>query len=155
MMDMDSDTSTEDACTEKPSMTVPTVQVIPDSPTRRVKPMQAPWETTHEGDEEDDQMPDEILPSLKSYLEKRRHTLTAVDPMMELPQELREMLSQKFVQRPISPLGQPPTPEEGFPVAFGMNPTLPPLFSHSRPFLGIQGTNSPGTDRVPTEVASR
>ena len=126
MMDMDSDVPAAELVAEKPSMMVPTVQVIPDSPTRRVKPMQAPWDVSPEGNEEDDQMPEEILPSLRSYLEKRRHTLTAVDPMMELPQELRDMLSQRFVQRPISPLGQTAAPEEGFPGAFGMNPALPP-----------------------------
>lgn len=109
---------------EKPSMNVPTVQVTPDSPTRRVKPQQHHWDASHEEDEEDDKMPDDILPSLKSYLEKRRHTLTAVDPMMEIPQELREVLTQKFVQRPLSPLGQ--ATEDTFPGALGLNPALPP-----------------------------
>lgn len=118
------ETDTEGAGAEKPTMTVPTVQVTPDSPTRRVKPLQDQWDLTQEGDEEDDKMPDEILPSLKSYLEKRRHTLTAVDPMMEIPPELREVLSQKMVQRPLSPLGQ--ATEDAFPGAMGLNPALPP-----------------------------
>ena len=118
------ETDNEGAGVEKPSMTVPTVQVTPDSPTRRVKPQQHQWDLSQEGDEEDDKMPDEILPSLKSYLEKRRHTLTAVDPMMEIPPELREVLSQKIVQRPLSPLGQ--ATEDAFSGAMGLNPALPP-----------------------------
>ncbi|XP_078381024.1 serine/threonine-protein kinase SIK3-like isoform X2 [Oculina patagonica] len=118
------ETDTEGTGSDKPSMTVPTVQVTPDSPTRRVKPLQDQWDLSQEGDEEDDKMPDEILPSLKSYLEKRRHTLTAVDPMMEIPPELREVLSQKMVQRPLSPLGQ--ATEDAFPGAMGLNPGFPP-----------------------------
>ena len=121
MMETDNEESEE---VEKPSMNVPTVQVIPDSPTRRVKPQQGHWDTSQEENEEDDKMPDDILPSLKSYLEKRRHTLTAVDPMMEIPQELREALTQKFIQRPLSPLGQ--GTEELYPGALGLNPALPP-----------------------------
>ena len=119
------ETDVEGTGSEKPSMTVPTVQVTPDSPTRRVKPLQDQWDLTQEGDEEDDKMPDDILPSLKSYLEKRRHTLTAVDPLMEISPELREVFSQKFVQRPLSPLGQ--AAEDAFSgAALGLNPTLPP-----------------------------
>ena len=118
------ETDNEGAGIDKPSMTVPTVQVTPDSPTRRVKPQHDQWDLSQEGDEEDDKMPDEILPSLKSYLEKRRHTLTAVDPMMEIPPELREVLSQKIVQRPLSPLGQ--ATEDAFSGAMGLNPALPP-----------------------------
>ncbi|KAK2573445.1 Serine/threonine-protein kinase SIK3 [Acropora cervicornis] len=109
---------------DKPSINVPTVQVTPDSPTRRVRPQQDHWEVAHEEDEEDDKMPDDILPSLKSYLEKRRHTLTAVDPMMEIPQELREVLTQKFIQRPSSPLG--PATEDAVSTALGLNPAFPP-----------------------------
>lgn len=105
-------------------MNVPTVQVTPDSPTRRIKPHQPQWDASQEDDEADDKMPDDILPSLKSYLEKRRHTLTAVDPMMEIPQELREVLTQKFVQRPLSPLGQ--ANEDALAGALGLNPALPP-----------------------------
>ena len=73
MMEMD----VEGTGSEKPSITVPTVQVTPDSPKRWVKPLQDQWDLTQEGNEEDDKMPDDILPSLKFYLEKRRHTLTA------------------------------------------------------------------------------
>lgn len=109
---------------DKPPITVPTVQVTPDSPTRRVRPLHDQWDLTQEGDEEDDKMPDDILPSLKSYLEKRRHTLTAVDPMMEIPPELREVLSQKFVQRPLSPLSQ--ATEDAFQGALGLTPGFPP-----------------------------
>lgn len=116
------ETEDELAGAEKPSMNVPTVQVTPDSPTRRVKPLQDQWDLTQEGDEEDDKMPDEIPPSLKTYLEKRRHTLTAVDPLME--PELREMLTQKFVQQPLSPLSQ--ATEDAFQGALGLNPGLPP-----------------------------
>ncbi|KAJ7389482.1 SIK kinase 3 [Desmophyllum pertusum] len=119
------ETDNESAGTEKPSINVPTVQVTPDSPTRRVKPLQDQWDLSQEGDEEDDKMPDDlILPSLKSYLEKRRHTLTAVDPMMEIPPELREVLSQKLIQRPLSPLGQ--ATEDAFSGALGLHPALPP-----------------------------
>ena len=121
MMETDNEGSGE---ADKPSMNVPTLQVTPDSPTRRIKPQQHQWDASHEEDEEDDKMPDEILPSLKLYLEKRRHTLTAVDPMMEIPQELREVLTQKFVQRPLSPLGQ--ATEDAFPGALGLNPAMPP-----------------------------
>lgn len=121
MMETDNEGAGE---AEKPSMNVPLVQVTPDSPTRRVKPQQTHWDASHEEDEEDDKMPDDILPSLKLYLEKRRHTLTAVDPMMEIPQELREVLSQKFVQRPLSPLGQ--ATEDALSGALGLNPALTP-----------------------------
>lgn len=121
LMETDNEESVE---TERPSMNVPTVQVTPDSPTRRVKLKQNHWNTSQEEDEEDDKMPDDILPSLKLYLEKRRHTLTAVDPMMEIPQELREALTQKFIQRPLSPVGQ--TTEDAFAGALGLNPVLPP-----------------------------
>lgn len=108
----------------KPSINVPTVQVTPDSPTRRVKPPEAQWGAAYEENEEDDKMPEDILPSLKTYLEKRRHTLTAVDPMMEIPQELREVLSQKFIQRPPSPLSQ--ASEDSISSPIGLNPALPP-----------------------------
>ena len=109
----------------KPSIRVPTVRVTPESLTLRA----SVWggATSEEKGEEDDTMPDETPPSLKNYLANRRHTLTAVDPMMEIPEEMRELLSQQRVQRPLSPLG--PTTENPFPHAFDVMNTISPPFS--------------------------
>ena len=109
----------------KPSMRVPTLRVTSES----LDTGGSVWgsSTSEEKEEEEDTMPDEAPPSLKNYLANRRHTLTAVDPMMEIPEELRDLLNQQRAHRPLSPLG-PPT-ENHFPPALNMPSNMSPPFS--------------------------
>lgn len=109
----------------KAPLRVPTLRVTSDS----MEAGKSVWESTmsEEKGEEEDTMPEETPPSLKNYLANRRHTLTAVDPMMEIPEEMRELLSQQRVQRPLSPLG--PASENPFPQAFSAMTPVPPPFS--------------------------
>ena len=86
---------------------VPVVHVTPDSPTRELTTNT--WQqSTSEENEEDDQVAEEMPPNLKAYLATRRYTVTAVDPMHEISEELRELLNQKLDGGPPSPI--PPLP---------------------------------------------
>lgn len=109
---MDTDAEVENATAQARSSgrresIVPVVHVTPDSPTRELTTNT--WQSTSEENEEDDQVAEEISPSLKAYLSNRRYTVTAVDPMLEISEELRELLNQKLE-------GGPPSPENPYPI---------------------------------------
>lgn len=109
------DVTTGTALTKLP-VTVPTLQVTPDSPTRT----RTFWgAVSTEENEEDDQMPEELPASLREYLANRRHTMPAIDPMMEMP-ELHDVL----VNKPLSPTSS--TQMNPY-AAMGLNPNLPPF----------------------------
>ena len=99
----------------KSQINVPTLHVTPDSPTE-AKTFLGGMGT--EENEEDDQMPEELPPSLREYLANRRHTMPALDPMMEMPQGPPDMLSN-----PLSPTS--PVMMNPFATPVGL-PTFPP-----------------------------
>lgn len=101
---------------------VPIVHVTPDSPTREIT---SSWQQNSEDNEAEDQVAEDIPPNLKAYLSNRRYTVTAVDPMQEISEELREMLNQKLITNP-------PSPENAYaiPPYPGITSGIPP-FSHN------------------------
>lgn len=122
---MDTDTEVENVIAQarpRRESVVPVVHVTPDSPTREITNT---WQQNNEDNEAEDQVAEDIPPNLKAYLSNRRYTVTAVDPMLEISEEMREMLNQKLNTGPSSPENAyaiPPFP--------GITSGIPP-FAHN------------------------